>query len=101
MDEVWSFVGKKKQEQWLWHAIDHQTGKILAYVLAPHVDVELKELMTLLAPFGIRRFYTDGWGSFKPILWTVFLKPLILRALRARKINGFRKTVRTNVKRYG
>lgn len=68
MDEMWSFVGDKKQQRWLCHAIDHQTGKILAYVLAPHVDVALKELMVLLAPFGIRRFYTDGWGTYTRIL---------------------------------
>ena len=68
MDEMWSFVGNKKQERWLWHAIDHQTGEILAYVLAPHVDVALKELMVLLAPFGICRFYTDGWGAYARIL---------------------------------
>ncbi|MEP1079844.1 IS1 family transposase [Leptolyngbya sp. FACHB-16] len=68
MDEMWSFVGNKKQERWLWHAINHQTGEILAYVLAPHVDVALKELMALLAPFGIYRFYTGGWGAYARIL---------------------------------
>jgi insertion element IS1 protein InsB len=35
MDEMWSFVGNKKQQRWLWHAIDHATGAVLAYVLAP------------------------------------------------------------------
>ena len=30
MDEMWSYVGKKKEPRWLWHAIDHQTGKVLA-----------------------------------------------------------------------
>ncbi|WP_348250390.1 IS1 family transposase [Leptolyngbya sp. NM2-A1] len=68
MDEMWSFGGNKKQERWLWHAIDHPTGEILAYVLAPHVDVALKELMALLAPFGIHRFYTDGWGAYARVL---------------------------------
>src|SRR5437867_11542491 len=32
MDEMWSFVGKKKDQRWLWHAIDHCTGAVLAYV---------------------------------------------------------------------
>src|SRR4029450_10852559 len=32
MDEMWSFVGNKNNPRWLWHAIDHQTGKVLAYV---------------------------------------------------------------------
>ncbi len=49
-------------------AIDHQTGEILAHILAPHVDVALKELIALLVPFDIRRFYTDGWGTYVRIL---------------------------------
>jgi insertion element IS1 protein InsB len=32
MDEMWSFVGKKGNPRWLWHAIDHHTGAVLAYV---------------------------------------------------------------------
>ena len=30
MDEMWSFVGRKKDQRWLWHAIDHATGAVLA-----------------------------------------------------------------------
>ena len=26
VDEMWSFVGSKSQQRWLWHAIDHHTG---------------------------------------------------------------------------
>jgi len=32
MEEMWRFVGKKKDQRWLWHAIDHHTGAVLAYV---------------------------------------------------------------------
>jgi IS1 transposase len=32
LDEMWSYVAKKSQPRWLWHAIDHHTGKVLAYV---------------------------------------------------------------------
>ena len=38
MDEMWSFVGSKRQQRWLWHAIDHQTGSVLAYVCGPRED---------------------------------------------------------------
>lgn len=68
MDEMWSFVGKKKQERWLWHAIDPESGKVLAYVLADHTDAALKSLMELLMPFGIQQFYTDGWGGYARLL---------------------------------
>src|SRR5262249_27935774 len=32
LDEMWSFVRSKANPRWLWHAIDHHTGKVLAYV---------------------------------------------------------------------
>lgn len=51
---MWSFVQSKKQERWLWHAIDHNTGQILAYVLADHKDAALLQLKALLEPFGIQ-----------------------------------------------
>ena len=28
MDDMWSFVGKKGNQRWLWHAIDHHTGAV-------------------------------------------------------------------------
>ena len=30
MDEMWAFVGHKGHPRWLWHAIDHDTGAVLA-----------------------------------------------------------------------
>jgi insertion element IS1 protein InsB len=56
LDEMWSYVGKKANPRWLWHAIDHQSGKVLAYVFGRRQDADLLQLKTLLAPFGITRF---------------------------------------------
>jgi hypothetical protein len=28
LDEMWSFVQAKAHPRWLWHAIDHHTGKV-------------------------------------------------------------------------
>jgi len=30
LDEMWSFVQNKKNQRWLWHAIERTTGKVLA-----------------------------------------------------------------------
>jgi insertion element IS1 protein InsB len=65
MDEMWSFVGDKGHQRWLWHAIDHHSGAILAYVLGTHTDTVFVKLKQLLAPFGITRFYTDDWGTYQ------------------------------------
>jgi insertion element IS1 protein InsB len=64
MDEMWSFVGQKKDQRWLWHAIDHTTGAVLAYVFGRRKDEVFLELKALLEPFGLTRFYTDSWGAY-------------------------------------
>src|SRR5499433_7901 len=65
LDEMWSDVGKKAEPRWLWHAIDHQSGTVLAYIFGRRKDEVFLELKELLAPFGITRFYTDGWGAYE------------------------------------
>jgi insertion element IS1 protein InsB len=64
VDEMWSFVGCKKDPRWLWHAIDHRSGQVLAYVLGRRQDEVFLKLKVLLEPFGIARFYTDYWGAY-------------------------------------
>jgi insertion element IS1 protein InsB len=64
VDEMWSFVGKKKEPRWLWHALDHRSGNVLAYVFGRRTDEVFVRVKTLLEPFGIRRYYTDSWGAY-------------------------------------
>jgi insertion element IS1 protein InsB len=64
MDEMWSFVGKKGNQRWLWHAIDHHTGAVLAYVFGRRKDEVFLQLKALLEPFGLTRFSTDHWGAY-------------------------------------
>jgi insertion element IS1 protein InsB len=64
VDEMWSFGGKKQEPRWLWHAIDHGTGKVLAYVFGRRRDEMFLQLKALLEPFGITRFFTDQWGAY-------------------------------------
>jgi len=65
LDEMWSYVGKKAEPRWLWHAIDHHSGAVLAYVFGRRQDTVFLQLPALLEPFGITRFYTDGWGAYE------------------------------------
>ena len=38
LDEMWSFVFSKANQRWLWLALDHQTGHILAYTFGKRKD---------------------------------------------------------------
>lgn len=95
-DEMWSYVQRKSQQRWLWHAIDHQTGEILAYVLADHKDQAFLKLKALLEPFGISQYYTDDWGAYDrhlvPVLHTVGKR-------NTQKIERKHLTLRTRIKR--
>ena len=64
-DEMWSYVQSKANPRWLWHAMDHHTGTVLAYVFGRRQDTVFMALKALLAPFGITRYFTDGWGAYE------------------------------------
>jgi insertion element IS1 protein InsB len=43
LDEMWSFVKSKSNQRWLWLAIDHSNGVILAYTFGKRKDEVFKE----------------------------------------------------------
>ena len=65
LDEMWSFVGKKSNQRWLWHAIDHTTHDVLAYHFGERKDVVFKALQKKLSVFDIDFYYTDDWGAYE------------------------------------
>jgi len=42
LDEMWSYVSRKSNQRWLWHAIDRLTGQVLAYSAIRSVERDLK-----------------------------------------------------------
>jgi insertion element IS1 protein InsB len=96
LDEMWSFVGSKKQPRWLWGALDHQTGHMMAYVFGRREDQALLALKALLAPLGIGRFYTDGWGAYHR-----HLNPHqhVVGKRRTQQLERKHLTLRTRIKR--
>ena len=93
---MWSFVGTKENARWLWHAIDHHMGKVLAYVVGARKDATFLEFCALLAPFGITHYYTDKAGTYQrhlpPVRHTV-------GKLVMQKIERKHLTLRTRRKR--
>jgi len=69
LDEMWSYVRRKSNPRWLWHAIDHHTGKVLAYVFGRRKDAVFLQLKALLEPFGITRYYTNVMWSPTSTRW--------------------------------
>lgn len=59
------FCRQKSDQRWLWHAVDHATNMVIAYVFGKRKDVVFKQLKALLNPFGIARYYTHDWGAYE------------------------------------
>ena len=96
VDEMWSFVGTKKRPRWMWHALDHRSGKVLAYVFGRRTDEVFVKLKTLLKLFGIRRYYTDSWGAYKRNLSSKVHSP---GKRNTQQIERKHLTLRTRLKR--
>src|SRR5215813_12415152 len=96
MDEMWSFVRHKGHPRWLWHAIDHHTGKVLASVFGCRKDEVFLQLKALLEPFGLTRYSTDYWGAY-----TRHLDPDVHSPGKrnTQKIERKHLTLRTRIKR--
>jgi insertion element IS1 protein InsB len=96
LDEMWSYVDKKAEPRWLWPAIDHHRGTVLAYVFGRRQDAVFLQLQALPEPFGITRFSTDGWGAYErhldPAQHTVGKQ--YMQAIESKHIN-----LRTRIKR--
>ena len=45
--------------------MDPHTRQGLAYVFGRRKDAVFLKLQQLLEPFGITKFYTDGWGAYE------------------------------------
>ena len=58
-------MGAKSQQRWRWHAIDHPSGQVLAYVFGTCQDKVFLELQALLAPFGMQHLYSDDGGAYE------------------------------------
>jgi insertion element IS1 protein InsB len=96
LDEMWSFVKKKTNQRWLWHAIDRLTGQVLAYTFGQRKDEVFLKLKQLLEPFGIKHYCTDGWGAYERHLP---VKKHEVGKRKTQRIERKHLTLRTRIKR--
>jgi IS1 family transposase/transposase-like protein len=68
IDELWSFVGNKARQRWLWYAVDRTRKTIVAFVIGQRTDASCRKLVRQLSDYQIDRVYTDGWSSYAKYL---------------------------------
>jgi len=71
MDEQWGRVYCKETPCWLWHAIDHDTGDVVAFVLGTRekeVCQKLWDLITSIEGIEIEAVYSDDNWAYHDII---------------------------------
>ena len=70
VDEMWSFVGRKENKQWIWIAMDAKSRQIIAFYVGDRSRESAKKLWELI-PKDYREkatFYTDDWQAYKGVI---------------------------------
>ena len=65
MDEQWGSVGAKSRQRWLFYAYDSLRKTVVAHVFGERTMATLGRLMSLLSPFDVVIWMTDGWPLYE------------------------------------
>jgi insertion element IS1 protein InsB len=70
VDELWSFVGRRADKQWLWLAFDKESRQVLAFFGGDRSRESTRKLWQRIpAPYREpATFYSDDWGAYKGVI---------------------------------
>ena len=70
MDELWSFVDSKGNQQWVWLALDAQTREIVGVHIGDRSAVSAQALWNSMPPVyrQCAVIYTDHWSAYDSVL---------------------------------
>jgi IS1 family transposase len=96
MDELWSFVGSKQQQVWIWLALDRATRKIIGVAFGDRSAQTCQRLWDSLPPLYRQRavLYTDYWDAYAAILPSKRHRPVAKGSGETNHIERFNNTLR-------
>jgi insertion element IS1 protein InsB len=100
-DEVWSFVIKHDNKQWVWLAIDRDTREIVGLYMGDRSAQSAQHLWDSL-PLDYRQnalIYTDFWEAYAAVFPTTRHLPVGQESGKTNHIERFNNTLRQRVSR--
>ena len=72
LDELWSFMGKKKNKRWIWIALCRGTRQVVSYFIGDRSEERCWRLWIWI-PRGYRhcRTYSDFWETYQTVFGTL------------------------------
>jgi insertion element IS1 protein InsB len=69
LDELWSFVYRRKDKQWIWLAQCRRTRQIVAYAVGDRSAVTCRRLWQRVPPaYRQSVCFTDFWEAYKKVI---------------------------------
>jgi insertion element IS1 protein InsB len=98
-DEIWTFVQKKANRQWIWMAMDAATRQIIAFHVGDRSRGSANELWAKIP--GVYReqatFHTDQYEPYKSVTPAGRHKAITKKALKTHHIERLNDTLRQRV----
>ena len=100
-DELWSFVREHDNKQWVWLAIDRDTGEIVGAFIGSRDQESAKGLWESLPPVyrQCAVSYTDFWSSYETVLPSKRHRAVGKQSGQTNHIERFNCTLRQRVSR--
>ena len=100
-DEMWSFVMKKANKQWIWIAMDAKTRQIIAFHVGDRSRDSARELWATI-PLVYREqatFHTDQYDAYEGVIPAERHKAITKKARKTNHIERFNNTLRQRISR--
>jgi insertion element IS1 protein InsB len=100
-DEMWSFVGKRANQQWIWIAMDARTRQAIAFHVGDHRRDSAKHLWAKI-PWVYRAqatFHTDQYGAYTGVIPVERHKAITKHARKTNHLERFNNTLRQRLSR--
>jgi insertion element IS1 protein InsB len=100
-DEMWSFVGKKANKQWIWIAMDATTRQIIAFHVGDRSREGAQALWANIPAVYRERatFHTDQYEPYKGVIPPDQHQAITKKARKTNHIERFNNTLRQRVSR--
>jgi insertion element IS1 protein InsB len=100
-DEMWSFVQKKANRQWIWIAMDANTRQVIVFHVGDRSCNSAKELWAKI-PLVYRAqatFHTDQYDAYQGVIPVARLEAIAKKSRKTNHIARFNNTLRQRVSR--
>jgi insertion element IS1 protein InsB len=100
-DEMWSFVGKRVNKQWIWIAMDARTRQVIAFHVGDRSRDSAKQLWARI-PLVYREqamFHTDQYEAYTGVIPAQRHRAITKHARKTNHIERFNNTLRQRLSR--